>query len=697
MPSNRPSHNRDHQLWNSFTVMPPPPGATERRVSCLYCDDYRSKAANSSRMRDHLFECKPYFKNPLTQDHDIVKSKKRLLQEEQDSRPLDEFFQPKASASTYKQTKLAIPKLLDSQKALLTELAALAMYVGGKPLSFYEETYLRLFIQHLNPAYSLPTRRAFSEELLDAAYNKLKDIVVEVIKATPTINLITDGSSNINHDRMTNISLHADVGALYLETLQMDFLKHGGQETADYIDTQIRAWLNDDLSRVNSIATDTENTMRSFISCLNQKPGWGHVFWSPCDSHGIQLLMQHISGLPWFEDLFKRAGNIVTFFWKAEKQLETLRKHQKAAYGRHYALTLSVLTRWGTQYRLIDSLLRSQQALFAWASDTNRDTSSGSYILRIIQDPQFWADLRGLKEILRPIHEHQIQSESLHAGVGQVLKRWNSIKAHLQGLKNRPNYPYSNQIDSIFQPQIIMRNGLAIRAKAVWKSQYDKQILPIHHLAYHLDPNSIAEDLRDTDQNAMLSFLTDHTPGTDQDKQKCRSQFLAYKYRRPPFTQNHSCWIDRADVLAFWTRCLTIAPELGHLAIRIFTTAGNSVACERAFSVMNLLHNKARNRTSIDKMDKLMFIYINCRVLRYRNDKPTRPDPPPDKPDGSNKRRKLDDTENNTSWLVLDEDTELAVEEEHLPVEQIDVLQKERPSEAVDDIELDDEGVTDEL
>jgi hypothetical protein len=45
-------------------------------------------------------------------------------------------------------------------------------------------------------------------------------------------------------------------------------------------------------------------------------------------------------------------------------------------------------------------------------------------------------------------------------------------------------------------------------------------------------------------------------------------------------------------------------------------TTANSVASKRAFSVMNLLYTKSRNRLSVKALDKLSFIYINTRALR---------------------------------------------------------------------------------
>jgi hypothetical protein len=55
--------------------------------------------------------------------------------------------------------------------------------------------------------------------------------------------------------------------------------------------------------------------------------------------------------------------------------------------------------------------------------------------------------------------------------------------------------------------------------------------------------------------------------------------------------------------------------ELARLAVRIFETIANSVASERAFSAMNLIVTKLWNRLSAKKADKLIYIYMNQRVL----------------------------------------------------------------------------------
>lgn len=108
--------------------------------------------------------------------------------------------------------------------------------------------------------------------------------------------------------------------------------------------------------------------MRKTWALLAEKSNWEEAFFVPCDSHGIQLLIKNICNIPWFAGVFKQSQEIVSYFFKANKQMSMLRRSQMIFYSRTYALSLSVSTRWGTQYRLITSLIRSKDALKHWAN-----------------------------------------------------------------------------------------------------------------------------------------------------------------------------------------------------------------------------------------------------------------------------------------------------------------------------------------
>ena len=51
------------------------------------------------------------------------------------------------------------------------------------------------------------------------------------------------------------------------------------------------------------------------------------------------------------------------------------------------------------------------------------------------------------------------------------------------------------------------------------------------------------------------------------------------------------------------------------LSVQVFEAITNSIVSERAFSVMNLIYTKLRNRLGSEKVDKLIYIYMNQYIL----------------------------------------------------------------------------------
>jgi uncharacterized protein (UPF0548 family) len=96
-------------------------------------------------------------------------------------------------------------------------------------------------------------------------------------------------------------------------------------------------------------------------------------------------------------------------------------------YHKEQSLILSVMTRWGTQYHLCNSVLKNKDALTAWA--IHKDTEigkkgNGDGVKDVIMDDQFWVQLEKLCKVLKVIHEAQKKSESNDSTLGKVIPRW---------------------------------------------------------------------------------------------------------------------------------------------------------------------------------------------------------------------------------------------------------------------------------
>ena len=295
------------------------------------------------------------------------------------------------------------------------------------------------FVHALNTAYKVPDRHRVAEELLLQCYNQVSSEVKELLGDVQFLNFVSDESDDKARRHIANLSVNTpQQGAFFLWNFHTKDQNQTASFLASLIIPEIIDACNNDLSRFNSLATDTYAVMRAMHCLMEQDLRFFHLFFVLCDSHGIQLLIKRILELPQYERLVKNAQAIVAGFAHSRLQLGIFREHQQSLYnGKIMALIISVITRWGTQYGLFKSLLRSKDALRAYAADSRASLMfNKTNISYWLFDNSFWQTVSDLEEILRPIHEAQKSSESDGSHLGHVTKQWFDIKEELMRLKN---------------------------------------------------------------------------------------------------------------------------------------------------------------------------------------------------------------------------------------------------------------------
>ena len=68
-------------------------------------------------------------------------------------------------------------------------------------------------------------------------------------------------------------------------------------------------------------------------------------------------------------------------------------------------------------------------------------------------------------------------------------------------------------------------------------------------------------------------------------------------------------------MLDFWSDRLIASPLLAAYALRLALTTANTVALERSFSALKFIQTRLRNRLTLERLNKLIFIYMNRRTL----------------------------------------------------------------------------------
>jgi hypothetical protein len=99
-------------------------------------------------------------------------------------------------------------------------------------------------------------------------------------------------------------------------------------------------------SIATSLVTDTCNTQRAVGKRISLPNSDHHyIFWVPCDSHGLQLLVKDILAIPAYQKMKDLAQDLAVALTSSHKQLAILHQLMIKHYKKPFALVLLVITR----------------------------------------------------------------------------------------------------------------------------------------------------------------------------------------------------------------------------------------------------------------------------------------------------------------------------------------------------------------
>jgi hypothetical protein len=170
------------------------------------------------------------------------------------------------------QTRLNVPLITSAKKRELDLAFSAVSLLDGQSFSLFELPSLKAALHQLHPAYNPPDRHAIAGPLLEQTFAQVKEKVDTLINNQQLLNIITDESTDINMIRIANISLHTTFGSIFYVSEDVGSVSMTSVNSANWLDRHIRIMTNDNLDRVNSIATDTCPTMFAMWKELQVDP-----------------------------------------------------------------------------------------------------------------------------------------------------------------------------------------------------------------------------------------------------------------------------------------------------------------------------------------------------------------------------------------------------------------------------------------
>ena len=381
--NNANSVHSESKIRKEFTIVPAT-ATSKYKLQCNQCTEPPKSDNITKHQEPHLRECEAY-----------KKAQNKLKGKAQQALP----FKPVALSSD--------------------ELFSHAVYTSTANFSLFDTPEWSTFFKRLN--YTPPSRFQLAGPLLDSCYKRIKPEVQAIADAATHIQIVSDGSDNINKRKVENVSFLVDGISYYWASTAIGAIKAGAIQTAANVKKHALAITNGNLKRFTAFSTDTDSTQRATWNLFKDDPELSHVHSVPCDSHGCQLIFKDIlkpgvdaNKVPIHTEIgqfFTEGPNaVVTAFSKASKQLAYLRNCMVKSIGKVVALIATVPTRWGTQVSQCASLLKCEIPLKAYAELSHPDVKLS--VKDDLKSDIWWQKLHATHLILQPIHERQKMLES---------------------------------------------------------------------------------------------------------------------------------------------------------------------------------------------------------------------------------------------------------------------------------------------
>jgi hypothetical protein len=111
-------------------------------------------------------------------------------------------------------------------------------------------------------------------------------------------------------------------------------------------------------------------------------------------------------------------------------------------------------------------------------------------------------------------------------------------------------------------------------------------------------------------------FGQDEDENDSEETVKCKGEFLSYLQQFATLSLDSIKTHRKHPPRSYWSIYAPHQyPVLSTLAIRLFYIPTSSAASERVWSTFAFVHSKRRNRLGNERVEKLVFIYINAALL----------------------------------------------------------------------------------
>jgi hypothetical protein len=551
---------------------------------------------------------------------------------------------------------------------LITNKIARLLVKDLRPYSMVESPEFKDLISCLDPRYTVPGRKVFSDIIIPEMYNSAKEQVKLCLENAEQVSLTTDGwTSCTTESYMTVTSSHiTDSWELKHFVLQTRALpeSHTAEHVASVLNAVVEEWALPTGHGKPPLVTDNASNMVK----AGELFGSLHI---GCYAHTLNIAVQKCLSVKRASHLLAKIRRIVAYFHRSNIANSVLKEKAEALGLPQHKLIIDVSTRWNSAYDMVSRFLEMQVAVFATlrskdvgkVSDASDVSISDEELLLAEEMIQFLKPLKDITVVLcsednptvsviMPL-QHQIVDSILSSSDAEcpAVKEMKSlVKKSLE-----PRYKESKQVlnmCSALDPRFKMLPYLSEEDKAEVYSKLTSETVavnrveqvkkePLEHLATEIvEPQLPSLPEGTAGHSNPTESESDQGPSTKKIKTEAESLLTSMnskkssvfgkifgdvyicKVEQPksPFVlaeaevqQYRECPPVPLDVnpLQWWKENETKFPRLARVVKKYLCIPATSVPSERVFSTAGDILSAQRSRLKPKHVDTLIFLKKN--------------------------------------------------------------------------------------
>jgi hypothetical protein len=468
------------------------------------------------------------------------------------------------------------------QLALLAQLCA----VQGIAHRVVETKEFRQLMSALGWSSKLPSRDILKGAIQHRA-SLMRTQLISTLQNT-AVTLASDGWTNVNHEKVTNIVLIARGVAYYWCSIVNTHESNSAEWLCGRIQSIVEELIRTYHLRIAGLVMDNEAVNRKCHRLLTAH--YPFLVQIPCAAHTIQLVVQSSLAHQTFAPIVEQTRTLLLFF-EAKERRNKLKEVQTLRGDKPLRILRPCATRWSSMLTSVERILRLRDHI---------ELCVTTALLPSIPDRHaFFEDLQLLRRFLYPFRKATDAVQQDSATLLTVYEQFTILLKHV----HQQNAQWA-----------------AVALLARWKKYVNiGATMATAVLSFQTLPDSVPAAVA---HDYIIEFGVEYFHFyTQQSKMSLRDQLVAelaqFVGREGPFStiveKKNSLLRTGKSSRMVWN--LYVDTKLAQVALVLLSLGASEAAVERTFSAQSLVHSKLRNRLLPPSVQAEMFIRFNNRAL----------------------------------------------------------------------------------